>query len=313
MSLLNGLSAMGAAVSNTAGNAALEQQKSDLESQKEILANQLAGQREHVGRVESGEIAATAAGKQQQFESGQQTERLSTETALEASREGSAQTIAGMDIAGRHQDVQAQIKAGALETGVDADSGNTLVINKLTGKSTPLLGMDGKPLNLVNPAQAQLARDVVISTNEQVRAATQQYRIASGNAQKDVADALKAASGDQKDPDVLAARQRQQDITDQYNESIKSLNDNVSAQVNAALHRAKLTGTAAPTPTDVPFTVSGAAATMGNAAPVDFAKTGASSSASIPVPPAYADKPDGTVLAKGGKNFVKRGGQLVPQ
>lgn len=33
----------------------------------------------------------------------------------------------------------------------------------------------------------------------------------------------------------------------------------------------------------------------------------------MPVPQAYAGKPDGTVLSKGGKNYVKQGSQLIPQ
>lgn len=44
MSLLNGLSAMGTAVANTAGTAAIEQQKSNLEEEKLTLASHLSGQ-----------------------------------------------------------------------------------------------------------------------------------------------------------------------------------------------------------------------------------------------------------------------------
>ncbi|MGD0109887.1 MAG: hypothetical protein ABSC06_38580 [Rhodopila sp.] len=71
VSLMNGLSSLGAGISQFAGAAGLEQQKSDLAKQQTILADQLATTRESKGRQEAGDIAATAAGKQQQFEAGQ--------------------------------------------------------------------------------------------------------------------------------------------------------------------------------------------------------------------------------------------------
>ncbi len=64
VSIMNGLSAMGAGIASFAGSAGLEQQKADLARQGVILANQLATEREHTGRVEAGEIAATAAQKE---------------------------------------------------------------------------------------------------------------------------------------------------------------------------------------------------------------------------------------------------------
>lgn len=60
-SLLNGLSAMGASTAQFAEKAGLEQQKSDLQRQTVMLADQLAGARESAGRQEAGGIAAMAA------------------------------------------------------------------------------------------------------------------------------------------------------------------------------------------------------------------------------------------------------------
>jgi hypothetical protein len=290
-----GLSAMGSAIADTAGKMGLAQQQTDLESQKLLLADQLQRGRDQAQFAQQDKITdkteAGATARTQMTEEGANTRADNAETGANTRN---ADTIAGENkrsadtIAAENKRAAAAIAAGALDTGVDADTGNTMIFNKVTGKSTPLMGMDGKPLNLVNPAQAQLARDVVISTNEQVRAATQQYGIASRDAQKDVSDALKASGGDQKDPDVVAARERQKTIGQQYNESIKSLNDNVAAQVNAALHRTKLVG-------DV------------------TAPTKPQTAGAMDIPPAYAGKPDGTVLRKGDKNFVIQGGQLVPQ
>lgn len=88
MSLLNwggGFAAAGQAVSDFAGKAGLEQQKADLEQQQTVLASQLAGQREHVGRVEAGDIAAAAAEK-----------GFGYSTALEGQRAASATNVANI-------------------------------------------------------------------------------------------------------------------------------------------------------------------------------------------------------------------------
>lgn len=65
VSLLNGLSTMGQGISAFAGTAGLEAQKSQLSQQTAILADQLATTRESAGRVQAGDIAATAAEKAQ--------------------------------------------------------------------------------------------------------------------------------------------------------------------------------------------------------------------------------------------------------
>ncbi|MGD0109685.1 MAG: hypothetical protein ABSC06_37520, partial [Rhodopila sp.] len=71
VSLMNGLSSLGAGISQFAGAAGLEQQKSDLAKQQTILADQLATTRESAGRQEAGQIAATAATAEHGFLAGQ--------------------------------------------------------------------------------------------------------------------------------------------------------------------------------------------------------------------------------------------------
>lgn len=104
----NGLSEMGKSVADQAGAMGLNLQKADLEKQSALLADQLATAREHTGRVESGQIAAEAQGRQQdfevgqqgrqqQFESGQQDKRLLTETDLEHARITSSEKISRGD------------------------------------------------------------------------------------------------------------------------------------------------------------------------------------------------------------------------
>ena len=84
MGFLNGLSLLGSNMAAFAGTAGLEQQKSDLAKQSMVLADQLATTRESAGRQEAGQIAATAAGKQQEFEAGQTTVKEAGATARSA-------------------------------------------------------------------------------------------------------------------------------------------------------------------------------------------------------------------------------------
>ena len=89
MALLNlgaGLSSMGSAIAQTAGSAALEMQKSQLEQQRDVLLNQLTAEREHTGRVEQGQIQGglqqqqqAAALTQAQFQEGEATKRTGLE------------------------------------------------------------------------------------------------------------------------------------------------------------------------------------------------------------------------------------------
>lgn len=74
-SLMNGLSALGAGVAQFAGTAGLEQQRASLAQQQAVLADQLATTRETTLQQSAGAIAATAAEKQQQFQTGLEGQR----------------------------------------------------------------------------------------------------------------------------------------------------------------------------------------------------------------------------------------------
>lgn len=91
-----GLSALGGAVAQTAGSAALEAQKADLDNQRIALADQLAGAREHVGRVETGLINQQAADKQRDFEAGQTTVKEAGATGRTILSNQSEETRTGM-------------------------------------------------------------------------------------------------------------------------------------------------------------------------------------------------------------------------
>lgn len=105
-SLMNGLSALGSGVSAFAGTAGLELQKSQLAQQQTILADQLATTRETGLQQSAGAIAATAAGKDQEFKAGQNLQQQSATAALETQREGaeSSRTVLSGQIAGAAAD-----------------------------------------------------------------------------------------------------------------------------------------------------------------------------------------------------------------
>lgn len=111
VSILNGLSSLGQGVSQFAGTAGLEAQKSQLAQQSVILADQLATTRETTLQKSAGDIAAAAQEKQNTFLGGQgDLQRQSAQTI--------AQTGAGATLGA------AGISAGASKYAADVQSRN---------------------------------------------------------------------------------------------------------------------------------------------------------------------------------------------
>lgn len=86
-SLSGGLSAMGGAISKTAGIAALEIQRNNLEKDKLALAEALAEGRETRGREQAAEINKEAAGREMEFRAGESLLNRGHEAALTGIRE----------------------------------------------------------------------------------------------------------------------------------------------------------------------------------------------------------------------------------
>lgn len=174
-----GLSEMGKSVATTAGDAAINQQKADLDQQKEVLADQLASTRETnlEGLRQRGEIA---------------TENLRNQHALDMIP---AQTKGQIDVVKAQS--QAQIDAHVAELTADtketinkakalstpdmlaaqhaiaaasaipnlqlttAEDGTAQTYNPMSGKITPIMS-NGVPVKLQNP---EIAKAVVEQTN----------------------------------------------------------------------------------------------------------------------------------------------------
>jgi hypothetical protein len=243
MGLINigvGLSDMGNAVAATAGQAALTQQKEELENQRELLINQLSYQREHLGRVEQGQI-----------QSGLQKQQQTAEASLETQRETSAQKIASMEIGAQAANVRAQIAAQGWTLQFDQKSGNPMRVNSITGDVKPLAGTDGKPLSVVNTALVPIAMATVNSNNEQMRAENEQYstQMASLNQQmKASADAATAVTPEAKQKAMEPFQKEMFQLTTQHNNVLESLRDSSSQAVGSLYAKGATEQDAQPAP-----------------------------------------------------------------
>ena len=240
MALINmgaGLSSMGAAISQQAGAYGLAQQKAELENQQTVLASSLAGQRESVGRAETAGYAATAAGKQQTFETGLETQRETSAAALAKGQQASSEKIAagqqatekevaGIDVTARSADVKAQIEAAGNQMGFD-NNVNPQIINAVTGKVTPLVGPDGKPISAMNPAMIQFAMKTMQDATQSLGQARIQYASDVRAAQDTVAKVLQTHLN-LNDPEVVAAQRNLQDVKNSYAPMFANYNRQIS-------------------------------------------------------------------------------------
>jgi hypothetical protein len=112
VSLLNGLSALGASTAQFAGTAGLEAQKAQLQQQSLQLADQLQGARETAGRAQAGDILATAAAKEQTFQGGQNDLLRATQLAVANTQAGATLGSAGIAASAARADTAAE-QAGA--------------------------------------------------------------------------------------------------------------------------------------------------------------------------------------------------------
>lgn len=250
----NGLSTMGQSIANTAGAAALEMQKNDLETQRDQLAAQTAHGYKSQEMEQQGGIAAIAASKLADVNSAAADSQHKFETGIEQLRESGA--LARENISAGATVQSAQISAGASMANVKAQlsqadvqvgpDGTLMAIDKTTKKATPVLGDDGQPVKGVVPGQAALVRDAVNANNEQLRALTIRYDNELKGPQT-VLDNLMKTNPDETDPDVIAARQAVIAVKKEYAPAFQHLNNNMDAVVASISSSALPGGGKAPT------------------------------------------------------------------
>lgn len=190
----NGLASAGTAVAATAGQLSLEAQKAELENQKVKLADELAGKREETQRgFLSGE-------NEKERGSREKIAGEANTTHLEAAKIGLQGSLAG---AGASIEA-ARIHAGSVEKQIAAedarnnsiqmnDDGTSSMVNKSTGKVSPLLGADGQPMKFKDPDLAKAQLEAVRTTSTQLADLQRKY-------QTDVTGPRQALLQVQKDP-----------------------------------------------------------------------------------------------------------------
>jgi hypothetical protein len=239
-----GLSQMGESVGRVAGLAALEQQKSGLEAEKIRLASDLAGERESKGRQET---AALQSKENVRHEGFQATENeLNRKAQLEAHRisADSAAATANAHLKGIQMQIDHAERQGDVKIGED---GAGLLINRATGKSTPLLDDKGAPLKFSNPEKAKAQAELIQLTRDQMTATTRQYEIEYRQASTELTTAMKSPGAmldPQKDPGVLEAKKRLEEIQKKYEPQIKLFQQRASQLSEALTGKTNLTAPA---------------------------------------------------------------------
>ena len=231
-SLMNGLSAAGAAVSQTAGTEALNLQKAGLEQQRDVLASQLATQ--------SG-LAV-------------QAPRLATETSIAAGQEQSGQAIAGMQVAGAlertKQEIAGQLQAakigaasaatvagiqtgsqqkiatmGATSIQFDPKTNQPFIFNPISGETKPMP-------SVVNMGLVKLSQGVINQAQEQMRAETMDFAAQATPIRQQITNLAKSPilMGDQAALDKAEQPYLQQlrDLTMQHNSAMAALNSRIA-------------------------------------------------------------------------------------
>ena len=197
-----GLSQMGETVARVTGLAALEQQKSGLEIERLKLANDLAMQRESVGRKEQHGLNMETLGKQQTFTAGEnklnrESEERRTATSAGASIRSAEIGLEStkLQIAARSAEndktIAAQLKL-ANQIKINED-GTASLISTADGTSKKLVGEDNQPLKFQNPDKAKAQADLITTTRDQLNNLSRQYESDLRQAQQEYQVATKSS------------------------------------------------------------------------------------------------------------------------
>lgn len=138
VSLMNGLSSMGAGVAAFAGSAGLEQQKADLAQQGMVLADQLAHASRTAEIEQTGTIAAGAAEKLQESTMAQLAVTTASAQKVAATQAGGMVAAAGVSAAASQANTAAVIAA------------NAPLVAQQTAEAAANVGLSGDNLKLVN-------------------------------------------------------------------------------------------------------------------------------------------------------------------
>lgn len=221
-----GLSQMGQGIADV-GTTGL---KNALDNQKLILANQLAGARETALAHTTGqESRQTAAFENELPTSPTVKAQLASQEKIATAHDTTSTAIAKMQTAAEVKDTAMQIAANSKEISIDSDTGNAVITDRQTGKSTPLLGANGQPFRPVNPAQAQLAISAINSANEQLRNVYLQRGQDISAARSAYNDAVTMSGGDVDSPKAKTAKQALDAVSSRYDGTIATLSQQITS------------------------------------------------------------------------------------
>ena len=145
---------------------------------------------------------------------------------IAAGQQATEKEVAGIDVTARSADVKAQIEAAGNQMGFDTN-GNPQIINAVTGKVTPLVGPDGKPISAMNPAMIQFAMKTMQDATQSLGQARIQYASDVRAAQDTVAKVLQTHLN-LNDPEVVAAQRNLQDVKNSYAPMFANYNRQIS-------------------------------------------------------------------------------------
>lgn len=231
-----GLSSLGESVAKTAGAWTLEAQRAELQKEAMALADQMASVRDEKQRgFLTGEREAT-----QKFTSGEKAlDRTSEEKRTSMSSGASLEA--------------ARIHARSIEKQIDAENNRATVlqpnadmtvslVNKVTGKVTPLLGADDKPIKVRDPDLAKAQYEAVRAVENDKKEIRLKYQTDLSLAQSELNKILQNPMATQdetlKKP-IEAARKYIDEITQKrdaelapYNERSRQLIDALTRNID---------------------------------------------------------------------------------
>lgn len=255
MGLLNlgaGLAEAGKNIATTAGAWTLEAQRAEEEQKKIALIDELTGKREEKGRAfTTSERVAT-----QQHTSGENAlTRTNAKDIANITAEAHVKS-AGISAGGAIE--SARIHAGSVEKQIASaeklasvfqpgEDGTMLMVNKVDGKVTPLLGEDGQPQKFRDPDLAKTQLEAVRTTSVQLGDLQRKYQtdVAPAHALLRSIESDKMLFGPEKDAAIAKQRAVIDDIEKRYEPDFNRLNSRLDGLAESLGTKAKVGGASA--------------------------------------------------------------------
>lgn len=259
-----GLAEMGKTVSQTAGTMLIDREKADLDKERLILADELAGKRQD----KQNEFTKSERIDTQTYQSGEKEKDRTWQggeneknRAVQREGHGVSLAVARMGIDARKEEAALDRQARAeehrktLDAQIAAHSvfktnedGTISIANPVTGKSQPMLNDKNEPIKFRDPERAKAQAESLTASRAQMESLTSRYRIELNEADTQLKAAEETArrSGasllnpNSTPPAVLQARQRVEDIKSNFLPKLEALDQRTNAIMQYLLEEAKI-------------------------------------------------------------------------